>query len=245
MNASDTVAIFGQPGSRARASGLFQAALPLCVLLLLSGYAIGVLFPWSSASLAVKCSLVVFAAFAIFAATAYSRHRIDAFFKGASGEVAVAHVLARLPGGYSVFHGVDIAKGGGPFSTHDFDHVVLTPAGLVVVETKNWRGRLTFEGGAIRIDGITPKRPPVEQVAAETAALASWLADKTPESIPVRPLLCFAGAPLPPTAPTELAGVRLCDSGTLVEAIAADAAKASPLPPATLERISRALRAQV
>ena len=55
----DTVAIFGQPGSRARASGLLQAALPLCAVLLLSGYAIGVLFPWTSASAAWKSVLVV------------------------------------------------------------------------------------------------------------------------------------------------------------------------------------------
>ena len=241
----DTVAIFGQPGSRARASGLLQAALPLCAVLLLSGYAIGVLFPWTSASAAWKSVLVVAAAFAILAATAYTRRRIDAFFKGASGEVAVAYVLARLPGGYAVFHGVDIARKGSPFKTHDFDHVVLTPSGLVVVETKNWRGHLTFKDGAIQIDGITPQRPPVAQVAAEAEALADWLSGKTPEQVPVRPLLCFAGDPLPEDAPADLGGVRLCGPGTLVDAIVAGAAGASPLPPATRERITRALAAHV
>ena len=245
MKPSDTVAIFGQPGSRARTSGLLQAALPLCAVLLLGGYALGVLFPWASASMAWKCALVVAAAFAILAATAYTRRRIDAFFKGASGEVAIAYVLARLPGGYAVFHGVDIARKGGPLRTHDLDHVVLAPAGLVDVETKNWHGRLTFEGGAIQIDGLTPQRPPVAQVSAEAAALADWLADKTPEPVPVRPVLCFAGDPLPADAPVELGGVRICDPATLVDAIVSGAADASPLPSATRERISLALREQV
>ena len=171
MNTSDNAVIFGQPGSRARASGLLQAALPLCAVLLLCGYAIGALLPWPEVDIVWKCALIVTLAIAILIATFFTGRRIDAFFKGASGEVAIAYVLARLPGGYTVFHGVDISARRGLLRTHDFDHVVLTPAGLVVVETKNWRGRLTFRDGAIQIDGITPQRPPVAQVAAEAAAL--------------------------------------------------------------------------
>jgi hypothetical protein len=241
---SETVAIYGQPGSRARTSALFHAALPLCAVLLLCGYAIGALLPWPEIGIAWKCVLVVVAALAIFIATVFTGRRIDAFFKGASGEVAIAYVLARLPGGYAVFNGVDISGKGGPFRTHDFDHVVLTPTGLVVVETKNWRGRLTFDDGAIQIDGITPQRPPVAQVSAEATALSEWLANNTPESIPVIPLLCFAGDPLPADAPAEIGGVRLCGPDTLVNAIVATA-DGNPLPPATRERITIALAAQV
>ena len=241
---AETVVIYGQPGSRARTSGLFQAALPLCAVLLLCGYAIGALLPWPEIGIAWKCVLVLVAAVAIFVATVFTGRRIDAFFKGANGEVAVGYVLARLPSGYAVFHGVDISGGGGRFRTHDFDHVILTPAGLVVVETKNWRGRLTFADGAIQIDGITPQRPPVAQVASEAVTLSEWLAEKTPEQIPVLPFLCFAGDPLPPDVPVEIGGVRICDPATLVNAIVATA-DGTPLPPATRERISRALAAQV
>ena len=241
---SDTVNFYGQPGSRARASGVLQAALPLCAVLLLGGYAIGALLPWPEIGIAWKCVLVLVAAVAIFVATVFTGRRIDAFFKGARGEVAIAYVLARLPGGYSVFNGVDISDKGGPFRTHDFDHVVLTPTGLVVVETKNWRGRLTFDDGAIQIDGITPQRPPVVQVASGAAALSEWLTGKTPEQIPVLPFLCFAGDPLPADAPVEIGGVRICDPDTLVAAIVA-ASDATPLPPATRERITMALAAQV
>ena len=241
----ETVAIYGQPGSRARASGILQAALPLCAVLLLSGYAIGALLPWPEIGIAWKCVLVGVAAAAILVATVFTERRIDSFFKGASGEVSIAYVLARLPGGYSIFHGVDITRKGGPFRTHDFDHVVLTPAGLVVVETKNWRGNLTFKDGALQIDGITPERPPVAQAAGEAAALSDWLTGKTPEPVPVVPVLCFAGDPLPDGIPPEIGGVRVCDAGTLVDAIVAGVAGAMPLPPATRERISLALREQV
>ncbi len=237
--------MFGQPGSRARASGIVQAALPLCAVLLLSGYAIGALLPWPEIGIAWKCVLVGVSAMAIMAATAFAGRRIDSFFKGANGEVAIAYVLARLPAGYAVFHGVDISRKGGLFRTHDFDHVVLAPAGLVVVETKNWRGKLTFRDGAIQIDGVTPRRPPVEQVAGEAAALSEWLAGRTPEPVQVVPVLCFAGDSLPDGAPAEIGGVRICDPSTLVNAVVASFADAMPLPPATRERISLALREQV
>ena len=240
----NTVAIYGQPGSRARASGILQASLPLCAVLLLSGYAIGALLPWPEIGIAWKCVLVGVAAAAILVATVFTERRIDSFFKGASGEVSIAYVLARLPAGYAVFHGVDVTRKGGPFRTHDFDHVVLTPSRLVVVETKNWRGRLTFDDGAIQIDGITPQRPPVAQVSAEASALSEWLAKNTPEQIPVIPLLCFAGDPLPAEAPAEIGGVRLCGPDTLVNVIVATA-DGNPLPPATRERITLALAAQV
>ena len=242
--ASETVKFYGQPGSRARASGVLQAALPLCAVLLLGGYAVGALLPLPEVGTAWKCVFVAVAAIAIFIATALACRRIDAFFKGASGEVAIAYVLARLPGGYAVFNGVDISGKGGLLRTHDFDHVVLTPTGLVVVETKNWRGRLTFDDGAIQIDGITPQRPPVAQVADEAAALSEWLAKNMPEPVPVVPLLCFAGDPLPADAPAEIGGVRLCGPDTLVNAIVATAG-GNPLPPATRHRITIALAAQV
>ena len=242
---NDTIAIYGQPGSRARASGILQAALPLCAVLLLSGYAIGALIPWPEIGIAWKCVLVGAAAAAILATTVFTARRIDAFFKGASGEEAIAYVLARLPVGYAVFHGVDIARKGGPFRTHDFDHVVLTPSRLVVVETKNWHGRLTFRDGALQIDGITPERPPVVQTADEASALSDWLAGKTPEPVAVAPVLCFAGDALPDGIPPEIGGVRVCDRATLVDAIVAGESGAMPLPPATRERISLALRGQV
>ncbi|MBQ7721796.1 MAG: NERD domain-containing protein [Kiritimatiellae bacterium] len=242
---TDTVIIHGQPGSRARFRGVMRASLPLCAALVLCGYAIGVLLPLPAVGLVWKGLMIVVLAFALVLATSLTSQRIDAFFKGAAGEVAAAWALARLPGGYTVFHGVDIADAHGGIKTHDFDHVVLAPGGLVVVETKNWRGAITFDDGVVRTGGIVPSADPVAQVAAEAEALSSWLADRIPDKPEVTPLLCFVGDSLPADAPTELRGVAICSDAALTDAILSRCSKALPMPASAYERISTLLKGKV
>ena len=221
--------VHGVAGEWARVKGMVTGLWPLFLGVFVAGFALAATLLGN-----VAWGLSLFAVAIAYSCWSLSKglRHVERFFKGARGEVAIAFVLARLPGGYSVFNGVDISDKGGPFRTHDFDHVVLTPTGLVVVETKNWRGRLTFDDGAIQIDGITPQRPPVAQVAEEASALSEWLEKNMPEPVQVIPLLCFAGDPLPADAPAEIGGDRLCGPDTLVNAIVATAG-GDPLPPAT------------
>lgn len=237
---TDYASIHGQPGSRARLSGILRAALPLCVALVLCGYAFGLLLPSPQIGVAAQCLLVVVAAIALMLATSLASHRIDNFFKGASGEVAAAWALARLPAGYSVFHGVDISKSRTGLRTHDIDHVVLTPCGIVVIETKNWRGALSFEGGAITIDGIVPGRDPLEQVSGQARALSEWLSGRLPDKPSVTPVLCFVGDALGAGAPAELGGVKICGDAELAS-IVEKAGDSLPLPKPARERIASLL----
>lgn len=244
-NVNDTVVIHGQPGSRARTSGVLRAALPLCAALVLCGYAIGVLLPLPAVGMVWKGLMIVALAFALFLATSLTSSRIDSFFKGATGEVAAAWALARLPAGYTVFHGVDVSGAHGGLRTHDFDHVVLTPSGLAIVETKNWRGAITFDEGVVRTGGVLPRRDPVAQVDAEAETLSGWLADRLSERLEVVPVLCFVGDSLPADAPAELNGVAICSDAGLQEAIVSRGSKGLPLPPRTYERISTLLSGKV
>lgn len=234
--------IHGHPGGHARASGILRAALPLCAVLLLAGYSIGALLPWTEVGLGGKCAIIATAALLIFIFAAITGRRIDSFFKGASGEVEVAYALARLPDDYEVFHGVDLSKSHGGLKTHDFDHVVLAPSGIFVVETKNWTGTLTFKDSKIQIDGISPARPPVAQVLGEAEALSKWLSEKLNDTVPVYPVLCFVGDTLPDDAPVELEGVRLCRENTVVNSIVSRAGDFTIYPAVIRERLAALLR---
>jgi hypothetical protein len=62
----------------------------------------------------------------------------SAWFKGVVGEKAVARVLDRLS--QDALHDIIIPDGQGGLT--QLDHVVLLPAGLLVVETKNYQGNI-------------------------------------------------------------------------------------------------------
>lgn len=242
---NNTVKIFGQPGGRARSIGLLRAAFPLCAVFMLCGFTAGALIPWPASSLPVKCLTVILAAIIVLISTLITVKRIDSFLKGANGEVAVAYMLARLPDGYSIYHGVDISENHDTFKTNDFDHVILTPSGVAIVETKNWKGELAFKDGKICIDDIVPERQPIPQVLNEAHDLALWLEAKIGESVEVIPYLCFAGTSLPGGIPAEVNGVRICSADTIVNAVVAQVGTKPPLSSAARERISILLQQYV
>ena len=74
----------------------------------------------------------------------------------------------------------------------DFDHVVLGPGALYVVETKNWAGPVRLEGATVSAAGATASRSPVAQVRREANALRRRLKRELPPDMPVRGVVCFA-----------------------------------------------------
>jgi hypothetical protein len=161
-----------------------RAIGPLLVAIFLFGLLVGVILPRVPQGVA-GAGLLGVALFLVWAMHDGLRG-IESFFKGARGEEMVALLLAALPGGYHVFHDVSCGESGG------IDHVVVGPNGLFVIETKCWSGKVTLEGGVLRVDGELPSRPPIPQALGASHALATFLAERL-ESVPERvTVVCFA-----------------------------------------------------
>ena len=65
---------------------------------------------------------------------------VDKEGKGIAGERAVAEILSRLPYEYRVFNNVLLNN---PFGgTAQIDHIVVSPSGVFVIETKNFSGKV-------------------------------------------------------------------------------------------------------
>jgi len=220
MNMQEAAHIHGIPGERARLAGLAYALWPLLGTLFLAGLVLGLLLPLRPVpGVGAGFAMVTLALVLYVAMTVYPT-RVSAFFKGARGEERVASVLAGLPAGYHVFHGLD--GGGGLFMARsgDIDHVVVGPAGLFVIETKCWQGEITCGDGVIRLDGRLPRRDPVSQVRHSARRLAEWLAARLEHVPVVRPMVCFAGRG-PADGRIALDEVMLCDDGDLLQILTA------------------------
>ena len=119
--------------------------------------------------------------------------------------------LALLPKSFTVFHGIAahsqslIPQGGA-----DLDHVVVGPAEIFVIETKNWNGTITIEHGDLVCDGEPPSRPPLDQVKDATNALRTRLRSVVEAEIEITPILCFASGRLP-AGQQGAAGVLVCN----------------------------------
>lgn len=110
--------------------------------------------------------------------------RVASFFVGARGEERVASLLSALPETYHVFH--DFVADGA-----HVDHVVVGPAGVFSIETKNWQGKVTIDDGLILVDSHVPDRSPLKQTIREADAVGRSLA-KLGWNGTVTPVLCFA-----------------------------------------------------
>ena len=110
--------------------------------------------------------------------------RVESFFKGARGEEAMAGMLARLSDDWHIYHDFVAGK-------YHVDHVLVGPAGVFAVETKNWRDQVALESGELIAGGHVPDHPPIAQAMAEAKAVGAVLvrAGWTGEVFPV---VCFA-----------------------------------------------------
>jgi hypothetical protein len=109
--------------------------------------------------------------------------RAEMFEKGAEGETATAAVLETLPAGWTAIHDAR-------WPTRRFaniDHILVGPGGIFVIDSKNWSGRVTVDGGHLRQDGRSREKAVAgcADAGLAVAELAGPHADK------VFPVLCF------------------------------------------------------
>ena len=187
------VRIHGAPGERARFAGVIRALWPLLGAVFMTGVLVGAILP-RAASIFGGLPLLIAALIAFCVAFGPGRRRIGAFFNGARGEELVGAELSRLPGGYDIFHGVNLGATDTEMRrSSDIDHVVIGPNGACLIETKTWNGSVTIEHGRILVDGAIPSRSPIGQARAVAAQFTAWLESKGLGDIPVRSIVCFAG----------------------------------------------------
>ncbi len=105
--------------------------------------------------------------------------------KGWFGEKTVAIILSSLPQEYQVIHNVMLRKKSG--KTTQIDHVVVSPYGIFVIETKNYRGYIT---GSVQGEKWTQNKKysiynPLKQNYGHMKTLAELLALSEEIFIPI------------------------------------------------------------
>ena len=205
--------VYGSPGESPRVLGLLRAFWPLLVICFATGYLVRAWFPLPALSVSQVGILFFLVAVAAAILLAWGDRRLGNYLKGAKGEEWVAHELAFLSSEYTVFNGLRMSGG-----KQNFDHIVVGPAGVFIVETKNWKGSVEFRDGKLYAGGKEPSRPPLKQVKAATAELVSFMDDIGCGEIPVHSVLCFLGTKLPEDL-MNVNGVVVCLGPRLIEVL--------------------------
>ncbi|MHA7305580.1 nuclease-related domain-containing protein [Arthrobacter sp. TMN-49] len=132
----------------------------------------------------------------------------EAWYKGALGEIQVARLLARLDPGYVVLHAVPVGAGGS-----DIDHVVIGPAGVFTLNTKNHSGKKVWvAGGTFMVNGS--KHPHIRKSVFEGKRAARLLSQAAGLPIAVTPLVVVVD-PLRLVVKTPPNGVQVLASHSL------------------------------
>jgi hypothetical protein len=111
---------------------------------------------------------------------------------GRDGERCVGQFLERLrQGGAQVFHDV-------PGEGFNLDHVVISPHGLYVIETKTVsksgpKAKIRVEGDSLSVGGQIPDRNPIEQVTAAARWLERLLVESTGKRFAARGVVVYPG----------------------------------------------------
>jgi Nuclease-related domain len=120
------------------------------------------------------------------------RARVQRLKLGRDGERCVGQFLERLRESEAlIFHDV-------PAEGFNLDHVVISPHGIFVIETKTHSkpysdARVTVEGDQLRVAGRQLDRDPMVQVASAARWLEKLLTESTGRSFKVRPVVVFPG----------------------------------------------------
>jgi hypothetical protein len=220
--------VSGSPGESPRLAGLLRVMWPFFLMTFAAGYLVRGAWEYPSLNLSVIGVAFLFLAGAIAFSVSLGRLRLESFLKGARGEESVARALGFLPAEYRVYHGL-AAVGG------DYDHVVVGPTGIFLIETKSWSGRISVRDGELLYNGDLPDRPPLEQVKSAASDLRRELREIAHPGSEVSPVLCFAQGFLP-DGRVGASGVMICKPDTLLQILQEPVEH--PLPLAVLDRIA-------
>ncbi|MBI9020355.1 MAG: NERD domain-containing protein [Verrucomicrobia bacterium] len=201
--------VYGSPGQGPRTLGPLRVFWPLAPICLAAGYLLRAALPVPSLSTAQAGFLLLALAVVLSLFIGWSARRLRSFLKGAEGEEKVARILSFLPANHTVFNDLELDGQGA-----DFDHVVVAPSGVFVIETKSWSGEIAFENGQVLCNGQPPNRSPLKQVREAAARLADHLAATRCPEVPIYPVLCFVDNQLKDGL-VNIGGVRICTNANL------------------------------
>jgi hypothetical protein len=157
-----------------------------------------------------------------------------AWADGARGERATAHRLRRLERhGYVVLHDLQV-----PGSRANVDHLAIGPAGVFVIDSKRYAGRLTLGPDGMLWYGRYPLAQQLATAVWATLRVAEAL--QLPPEVPVIPLLVIHRAPIPWGGLT-VAGVQVIPPSGLADTLGREAI----LPAAQVELIAGQATAQL
>tara|TARA_B100001769_G_scaffold266799_1_gene253480 strand:- start:195 stop:932 length:738 start_codon:yes stop_codon:yes gene_type:complete len=205
--------VYGSAGEAPKIIGLLKAFWPLLFLSLIFGYMLRVILPFPYISFSfIGIFLVLISLMGIFLLVKGNR-KLENYLKGAKGEEWVASQLAFLNSDHVVFNGMRLNKG-----KNNFDHIVLGPSCIFIIETKNWSGEITFSERHATIDGKSIKYSPLNQVKEQSHELISFLNENKCNDIPVKPVLCFIESKLKDPV-SNINGVIVCSGNALIDVI--------------------------
>lgn len=190
----------------------------------------------SFAKIGLPGIVVLFVGFKIF--ESYTNKKTDELDRragdaerGARGEEKVAEALANLTDGFEVYNDVQ-------FEGFNIDHVVASPAGVFLVETKSHRGKVSNEGDKLLLNGKIPEKDFLNQTWSQTYRLQDYLKEKMNVEVKVQPILCFSSAFV--RVRTPLKGIEVMNVGLLGKYF--DKQERQIISPQELSRIRVALK---
>ena len=119
-------------------------------------------------------------------ADAYADRALDAR-RGAVAEEDVGNLLSELPAGYFVLNDFVSKRG-------NIDHIVISPKGILTIETKSHRGVVSCEGEMLKRDGQPFEKDFIKQAWAEAYSIRDLLTSHGISAPKPQPVLLFANA---------------------------------------------------
>lgn len=208
--------VYGSPGEAPIIIGLVKSYWPLLLICFFLGYAFRAIWTQPFLSQTQAGFILVIISVLGFILLILGDKKLNNYLKGARGEEWVSNQLAFLDFNNSIFNGIKLND-----TKSNFDHVVLTPSGIFLIETKNWSGKVNFSNNRICIDNKILKKSPIRQVKDSALELIDYLDNKQLKAIPVRPILCFIGSDLDQSI-VNINGVVICSGESLIDVISDD-----------------------